>query len=397
MTYAYDKNNRMTRQAETTSNSLMDLKAKIKQKAQETGIDLIGFSRAKPLDQARQQLERRAGEGRQTSLEHSDIEQRVNPELILPGAKTIITAGLAYGQKDPKSSEGLQGSISRSAWGKDYHRVLSGKLEELARFIVEKSSASKVKCFVDTGPPVDRALAVEAGLGWSGKNCALVNPEFGSWIFLGQIYTDLDLEPDSAIEQGCGECEMCLRACPTGALVEAYVINPFHCVSYLTQMKGFIPQEFRRLLGTKIYGCDTCQNVCPANKHAKLSRTPEFNPDPDRAKPDLIGLSQLSNHGFKEMFGESAAGWRGRTVLQRNALIALGNLKQLEGVKPVTECLGDQRAVIRGHAAWALAEIGDPSALPHLEEALKLERDKQAAEEIALAITRLKGTDRDNG
>ncbi len=365
-----------------------DFKARIKQEAVHLGIDLIGFSRARPLTQLRSYLERRAAEGRMTGLECGDIELRVDPERILPGARTIITAGLSYWQAEPQGDGLARGSLSRSAWGRDYHRVLGDKLACLAGLIRYESGAA-VKSYVDTGPPVDRALAVEAGLGWSGKNCALINPKFGSWLFIGQIYTELELEADSALALDCGECDVCLKACPTGALREAHVIDPYRCISYLTQMKGFVPPKYRPLMGRKIYGCDTCQAVCPVNR-ASEPGAPKFAPEFDTVRPRLLELLQLSNREFKERFGQSAAGWRGRTVLQRNALIALGNLRRRDAVEDISACLKDSRAVIRGHAAWALGEIGDRSALPLLEEVLQPEQNPEVARELTEAIDSLK-------
>jgi len=367
-----------------------ELKARIKTKGEELGIDLIGFSQAKPLERMRHYLQRRAQAGRQTTLEHDNIEQRIDPELILPGSKTVITAGLAYGQGEPDYDRILRGSISCSAWGRDYHRVLAFKLEQLADFIREASGSARLKCFVDTGPPVDRALAVEAGLGWSGKNCALINPQFGSWVFLGQLYTDLVLEPDLPLEQGCGECDSCLRACPTGALLEAHVLDPFRCLSYLTQMKGFVPLEFRKLMGKRIYGCDTCQAVCPVNKSAAKGKTEDFKFNLGQSRPGLLELLSLTNREFKQIFADSAAAWRGRTVLQRNALIALGNSRQKEAVEPVSDCLKDPRPVIRGHAAWALSELSGFAVLPQMEEALRRETDEMAAKELFNALVKLR-------
>ncbi|HEX3015201.1 MAG TPA: tRNA epoxyqueuosine(34) reductase QueG [Desulfobacteria bacterium] len=377
----------------------MDPKEEIIKEGLKLGLDLVGFSQARILEEVRERLETRAKEGRQTTLECSDPELRVNPERVLPNAKTVITAGIAYYSSEPlpNSQEtaqtenlALRGRISRSAWGIDYHRVLGEKLERLAEYIRRVLGGSSV-VHVDTGPPVDRALAVEAGLGWSGKNCAFITREFGSWVFLGQIYTDLALAADPPVHRTCGECNLCLEACPTGALREAYIIDPFRCLSYLTQMKGFVPRPYRKLMGTRIYGCDTCQQVCPANRQARSGKSPEFRARWEVAYPSLPELLRLSNREFKEIFAQSAAAWRGRTVLQRNALIALGNLRQREAIQPLLQCLEDQRPVIRGHAAWALAEIGEPSVLPVLQTVLKNEQDDQVREEMNLAIEKLTG------
>ncbi|HWJ02503.1 MAG TPA: tRNA epoxyqueuosine(34) reductase QueG, partial [Verrucomicrobiae bacterium] len=369
----------------------MALKNLIRQKAYELGFDLIGFSEARELTQVREYLTRRVREARATSLEWQNIRERVEPAAVMSNVRTVITLGMSYNTgPGAKGAAGQDpaGKISRSAWGRDYHRVMGERLNQLAEFIAAAGGAAKA--FVDTGPPVDRALAVEGGLGWAGKNCALINPVFGSWVFLGQLYTDLVLETDRPSPHDCGECELCLRACPTGALQEAYIINPHRCISYLTQMKGFVPVQLRQYMGNNIYGCDTCQNVCPANRSARLSPANEFVPTVEVSAPSLLRLLKLSNREFKQIYGESAAAWRGKTVLQRNCLIALGNLKGREYVPEILGYLKDERPVIRGHAAWALGQIGDTAALEDLERALPMEKDPQVQAEIQAAINKLR-------
>ncbi len=366
----------------------MDLKQRIIDKALDIGLDIIGVARARTLAQVRAHLAKRTAENRRTGLEWNNIEERVAPELLLEGAQSIISAGIAYYQPEPKAGEGPRGRLSRSAWGQDYHLVLGSKLRQLASFIVKETGA-RVKTFVDTGPPVDRAWAIEAGLGWSGKNCALITPGFGSWVFLGSIYTDLALQPDTPVEHTCGECELCLKACPTGALGEAHVIDPYLCVSYLSQMKGFIPRKYRRLMGTQIYGCDTCQAVCPANRQAVTGTALEFTPNPEAVFPLLSDLLQMNNRQFKQRFGGSAAGWRGRSVLQRNAIIALGNLRSKQCKHILIQCLSDPRPIIRGHAAWALAEMGEGAR--EMRCALEREHEPEVKQELALALNKIAG------
>jgi epoxyqueuosine reductase len=366
----------------------LDLKQQIITQAKNLGLDIIGFAPARTLLHVRGYLDRRVKESRHTTLEWDDLAERVDPELLLQGVKTVITLGVSYYHPEPKPAGGLRGTLSRSAWGTDYHLVLGRKLKELAQFI-EDMTGARVEPFVDTGPPVDRAWGIEGGVGWSGKNCALIHPHFGSWVFLGNIFTDLVLEPDTPLIGACGECDLCLKACPTQALRQEHIIDPFRCVSYLTQMKGFVPREYRSLMGTKIYGCDTCQVVCPANKQAAQSSAVEFKPDPELAFPLLTDLLSLSNREFKAQFGRSAAGWRGRTVLQRNALISLGNSKSKESKGILCACLKDSRPVIRGHAAWALGEIGE--GIPEMRQALEQEQDPTVKEELVNALNKVAG------
>ena len=225
----------------------------------------------------------------------------------------------------PKSDCILRGSLSKSSWGKDYHKVLGGLLRDLAEIL--KSETGEIFLpYVDTGPLVDREVALRAGIGYYGKNCSIINPEFGSWVFLGYILTTLRLESArTPMVSQCGECRICLDACPTGALEAPGVLNSKKCISYLTQTKGMIDNELRAKMGVKIYGCDTCQVVCPKNKGIPISTHNEFIPEKTGGCVDILELISMSKNEFAAKYGNMAGSWRGRSVLIRNALIALEN------------------------------------------------------------------------
>jgi epoxyqueuosine reductase len=220
---------------------------------------------------------------------------------------------------------------------------------------------------VDTGVLSDRAVAVRAGIGSSGKNCAVITPEFGSWVFLGELITNLPLPPDQALATDlCGNCTRCIDACPTGALQDrgqagGGVLNAQRCLSFITQMKGEVPAYYQHKLGNRLYGCDTCQLVCPYNKEASTLRSvlqEDVLPDPELAVPLLLPILSLSNRAFKETFGQTSAGWRGRGVIQRNAIIALGNYREQRAVPHLRELVRkDPRAFIRSTCAEALEKI----------------------------------------
>lgn len=366
---------------EQTKQAIMEYAARI-------GIDKIGFASADPFEELRERLLQHREKGYESGFEEPDIEKRVDPGRSLTGAKSLIAIALAYPSKlenAPKSEAGAyRGILSRSAWGMDYHHVLRDKLDKLAAYIRELEPAAEVVSMVDTGALSDRAVAERAGIGWVGKNCAVITPEFGSWVYLGELITNLPLPPDQPVEEGCGDCNLCIEACPTGALVQGGQLNAQRCVSYLTQVKDFIPDEFRGKIGNRLYGCDTCQMVCPKNRKKHFPHHPEFQPDPEVAKPLLLPLLSMGNKEFKEKFGTSSASWRGKKPIQRNAILALAHFKDRTAVPELIRLLEqDPRPVIRGTAAWALGKIGGPGATEALEQAKAREQDPDVQREIA--------------
>ncbi|MCR3956788.1 MAG: tRNA epoxyqueuosine(34) reductase QueG [Gudongella sp.] len=290
-------------------------------------IDMIGFTNSVPLERIRKQLVDRMEEDRITEFEERNLELRVNPALSMEACRSIIVVALSYNREyEHKEIARIKGSLSRSSWGKDYHFVLKEKMDTLVKEIKKEHEFSAI-CFCDTGPLVDRELAYRAGLGYYGKNCSIINPSYGSFIFIGYILTDLEIEiNEKPLANLCGDCTLCLEACPTGALGGPGTLNPKKCISYLTQTKDPIPEDLSARMGIKIYGCDTCQLVCPKNGNVQLSSHQEFDPLKTDGIVDIGELVQMSKKQFQEKYGDMAGSWRGKTVLLRNSVIALENI-----------------------------------------------------------------------
>ncbi len=370
------------------------LKADIVAYSKTIGIDKIGFAAADPFKTLKQRLERQQELGYQSGFEESDIEKRTEPELLLSGATTIISIAIAYPSRmkdSPRSKKGeRRGLFCRASWGIDYHHLLREKLSLLDAYIKSKVPEARTSSMVDTGELSDRAVAERAGIGFSGKNTMTITEEFGSWVYLGEMITDLNLEPDEPVEEGCGDCNICVDACPTGALIEGGQLNANKCIAFLTQTKGFLPDEYRTKLGNRLYGCDTCQLVCPKNKGKDFHHHPELEPDPEMVKPKLIPLLTMSNREFKSQFGQAAGSWRGKKPIQRNAILALAHYKDETAIDTLIEVMEkDPRPVIRGTSAWALGKIGGEKAFDALIKEQLRENDKDVADEIAKGLSML--------
>ncbi|SDN35450.1 epoxyqueuosine reductase [Fictibacillus solisalsi] len=351
------------------------------------GIDKIGFAAADVFVELKERLKEQQNHGYQSGFEEKDIEKRTNPELLLEGANTIISIALAYPSRmndAPRSTrEARRGIFCRASWGVDYHHILREKLRLLEAFIAEKAPHARSVSMVDTGELSDRAVAERAGIGWSGKNCATITPEFGSYVYLGEMLTTVYLPPDTPITDQCGDCNICVEACPTGALVQGGQLDSNKCIAFLTQTKDFIPDQYREKIGNRLYGCDTCQTVCPKNKGKNFHLHPEMEPDPEIAKPLLKPLLRMSNREFKEKFGQVSGSWRGKKPIQRNAIIALAHFKDTSAVGDLVQLMKeDQRPLIRGTAAWALGKIGSEAAKNELISAKEQEKDGNVAAEI---------------
>lgn len=351
------------------------------------GIDMLGVTTAEPFHDVAEILKMYREKGYESGFEHPVIEERVDPAALVPGAKSVVAVAMAYHTEQHaalKRPKGIRGALSKYAWGRDYHHVLREKLDALAAEIENRAGRQiAFHASADTGPLVDRSVAQRAGIGWFGKNCSIITETYGSWVFLGQLVTDAAIEPSPPGPATlCGDCDLCIRACPTGALVDPFTTDSGKCLSYITQMKGFVPEEFRVKFGTRIWGCDTCQAVCPSNKGAKAAAHEGFLPDPELSFPDLLRLLEMSNREFKRIFGQTAAAWRGLTVVKRNAVIALGNIKDKRAVPKLIELLRDQRPEIRGAAAWALGRIGGDAAREAVQAALADETDPQVCHEM---------------
>jgi epoxyqueuosine reductase len=364
-----------------------ELKQDIIDYSKTIGIDKIGFASASTFGEMKSRLIRQQELDYQSGFEEPDINKRTNPALLMDEPLSIISIALAYPSKMKTrvvSKRGeRRGIFCRASWGTDYHTVLRDRLAKLEAYICERLPEAKLKSMVDTGELVDRAVAERAGIGWSGKNCSIITPEFGSYVYLGEMITNLPLEPDEPIEEGCGSCNLCVDVCPTGALVSGGQLDSKRCIAFLTQTKGFLEEEFRVKIGNRLYGCDTCQTVCPKNKGKDFHNHIEMEPDPEIAKPLLKPLLHMSNREFKEKFGHVSGSWRGRKPIQRNAIIALAHYKDETAIDDLIKVMGsDPRPVIRGTAAWALGKIGGLKAREAVEAALAKETDEEVRKEM---------------
>lgn len=367
------------------------LKEEMKAAATALGIDDIGVASADPFVTLKQRLIRHRELGRESGFEEPDLDRRTNPALLFDDPQSIIAIAIAYPSKlvdPPKSEPGeRRGIMARSAWGEDYHHVLRDRLAKLENWLKERVPGTRVESMVDTGALSDRAVAERAGIGWSGKNCAIISPKLGSWIYLGEMITNLPLPPDIPVTEGCGSCTKCIDACPTGALVGPGQLNAKRCISFVTQTKDMVSDEFMRKIGNRLYGCDTCQVVCPVNRGKNWTHQPELQPDNELAKPLLVPLLEMGNRQFKEAYGRTSSAWRGRKPIQRNAVIALGNFKDATAIPHLIKVLKDDpRPVLRGTAAWSLGRIGGPEAAGALREALEKEQDEVALQAISEAL-----------
>lgn len=373
--------------------NVRDFQTQLIHYAHSIGIDKIGFARATPFPDLKQRLLVQQQLGFASGFEEPDIEKRTEPELLLEHAQSIISIAIAYPSKmkdAPQSKRGARrGIFARASWGMDYHTVLREKLAQLEAFILIHVPDAKLKSMVDTGELSDRAVAESAGIGWSAKNCSIITPEFGSYVYLGEMLTTLPFEPSVPMEDECGDCRLCLDVCPTGALIEGGQLNAQRCIAFLTQTKTMIPQEFRAKIGNRIYGCDTCQTVCPKNKGKHTAHQQAFTPDPELVKPLLLPLVEHTNRTFKETYGHMSGAWRGKNPIQRNALIALVHFKEREAIPKFISILHeDPRPVMRGTAAWALGELESDEGTSALKLRLENEEDATVRSEIQLALTK---------
>lgn len=376
------------------------LKSAIIAASKEIGIDKIGFTSAEPFTHLEESLNEQKAKGHTTGFEHPNIEERIYPDRIFDQPKSIISIALAYPTKmhhRPRNVRGQKrGSFARVSWGTDYHDILKDRLQKLMRKIEELATLEpelRFKPMVDTGELIDVAVAQRAGLGFIGKNGLLITEEFGSYVYLGEIITNIPFEPDQPLENQCGSCTRCVDLCPTEALLGDGRMNGQKCLSYQTQTKGMMPREYRKKIRTIIYGCDICQQVCPFNQGKDFHFHPEMEPDPDVAQPILTELLTISNKDFKERFGKISGSWRGKKPLQRNALIALANAKDRTALPTILRCLEqDARPVIRGTAAWALGELcteKDQTVRDFLSECYAKETDEEAKSEMVAALNAL--------
>lgn len=305
-------------------------------------------------------------------------DRRAAPQALWPEARSVVMLGLNYGPSDdPRAllERKEAGAISVYARNRDYHDIIKGRLKQLAAFILKRAGGGDVKVFVDTAPVMEKPLAQRAGLGWQGKHTNLVSRDFGSWLFLGAIFTTIPLAPDPPESDHCGQCRACLDACPTGAFTGPYQLDARRCVSYLTiEHKGPIPDEFRAAIGNRIYGCDDCLAVCPWNKFAQTTREAKLAARDDLQAPPLAALARLDDAAFRALFSGSPIKRIGRARFLRNVLIAIGNSGAPHLAPEAERLLADPEPLVRGTAIWALARLS-PERLAALGAFRRAETD----------------------
>ncbi|HEY4469977.1 MAG TPA: tRNA epoxyqueuosine(34) reductase QueG [Stellaceae bacterium] len=343
-----------------------EIREAIRARALAMGFDAVGFAEARLADAARADLAAYIGHGYHGDmgwLAHT-AERRGDPRALWAEARSVVVLGLNYGGNDPLAAEPdpEAGVISVYARGKDYHDTVKKRLKALARWIAERWPG-ELKVFVDTAPVMEKPLAEQAGIGWQGKHTNLVSREYGSWLFLGEIYLSLELQPDEPEQDHCGMCRRCLDACPTDAFPAPYQLDARRCISYLTiEHKGPIPLELRPLIGNRIFGCDDCLAVCPWNKFAQAGHEPAFLPRKELTAPRLAELARLDDAGFRTLFAGSSVKRTGRDRFLRNVLIAIGNAPEPgpELIEAARHCLDDGSPLVRGAAVWAYGRIAKP-------------------------------------
>ncbi len=367
--------------------------------AREAGFDLVAITHAEAFDEDRGIALRRIDDGLMDGLPwftRQRVEHGTNPEYLLAGARSIISLGLNYYPGPDEERDSGTGLVARYARGRDYHRLMKRRMRRLVIAMSTHPSLGRVdeslkaRWFVDDGPMLDRAAAVRSGLGWFGKNGNVLNPTFGSWLLLGQIITNLELEPDPRLSKTCGECTRCIPSCPTDAIVAPYVVDNRRCISYLTiEHKGTIPRELRPAMGAWVFGCDICQEVCPVNRKAKATGDPNFGRR-DLTTLDLVELLDMTEGEFRQRFAGTPlmrAKWRG---MQRNACVALGNLGDESAIPALARALAAGDSLVKQHAAWALGRIGGNEARTALRSASGAEQDAAVNAEISLALDEMR-------
>ena len=337
------------------------LAARAKVLALEAGFDLAGIARADgPPDLSFFAEWVARGYAGEMAYLTSQVARRSDLRTAFPWARSVLCVGLQYDTPHPYSigAPSDRGWISRYAWGEDYHEVMKAMLDSVVERLRAEAGPFEARPYVDTGPVAEKAWAAAAGIGAWGKNGCLLHPEHGSWFFLGELVTDLDLPADSPRPDLCGTCTFCLEACPTGALVAPYVLDATLCISYLTiEVKGAIPEDRREGLGRHVFGCDICQDVCPWNRKRRLRGGSAFEPREEALAPDLEALAGLDEAAFRERFRGSPVKRAKRRGLLRNVAVALGNAGDASK-RPILERMaGDSDPVVHEHATWALRRL----------------------------------------
>jgi epoxyqueuosine reductase len=369
-----------------------DAKRVLQERACEAGFDLVGVARAEPLTEGGERLRswQEAGMAADMGYMHRPVELLSDPRKLQKSAKSVVSLGVSYYPGDHPENDSGGGRVARYAWGRDYHEVIKARLFRLRKELEEELGVRiKARGFTDAVPLLERSAAQHAGLGFFGRNSCLINDRIGSYFFIADLIVDLELEPDAPGTGTCGRCTRCMDRCPTGAIKAPGVVDARLCISYLTiENRGEIPRELRPKVGDWAFGCDVCQEVCPYNKRkASRSRWPEFSEDAG-AGPYLEieeVLTMRTEEEFERRFAGTPLTRPGRAGLLRNCCVAAGNLRLERAVPALIGCLReDPSPLVRGHAAWALGELGGAEVV--LREAAGSELDPWCLKEIELAL-----------
>lgn len=352
------------------------------------GFNATGFSAAMLPDHVSERLNEFIEAGYHGDMawlgEQERAHKRAQPQHLWPEVKSVISLGVNYGPEHNPLNELSahdRGNISVYARHKDYHDVIKKKLRILAEWIAKEFDTS-VKIFVDTAPIMEKPLAQQAGLGWQGKHTNLVSREFGSWLFLAEIFTSMEFAPSDIVTDHCGNCRRCLDICPTNAFVGPYKIDARRCISYLTiEHKSHIPIEFRKKMGNRIYGCDDCLSVCPWNKFAQTTQIDEFKPKPEHVLPMLAELLELDDSAFRARYSGSPIKRIGRDRFIRNVLIAVGNSGERALIPAIIQKIADISPLVRAMAIWALGQLAPDQAKDLAPSALSIESDPDICHE----------------
>jgi epoxyqueuosine reductase len=355
--------------------SRAELKERLTSFAQQIGFDScrIAACGAPTYGTEFREWLREGAHGEMNYMERGE-EKRCDPQKVLPGARSIVVLALNYFQGEqletarhravgPRGRAGSKGKIARYGWGDDYHGVIRQKLDKMDHFL--RDLGGQQKCYVDTGPILERDHAAQAGIGWHGKNTMLIDERLGTWFFLAEILTTLELPPDQPVADRCGTCERCIKACPTGAITAPHRLDARRCISYLTiELKGSIPLELRPLVGDRIFGCDDCLDACPWNRFAQISHETAF-----AARHSTIGMSlreylELTDAEFRAVFKNSPIKRIKRRGFLRNVCVALGNAGDVSDIPALERAAADPEPLIAEHAAWAIQRILERSRQP---------------------------------
>jgi epoxyqueuosine reductase len=354
----------------------------IRAEALARGFDAVGFAPAQLAESVRSDLAAFLERGY-----HGDMgwlaakaDRRGDPRVLWGEARSVVVLGMNYAS-DVNNINIIHGNISVYARNRDYHHTIKKRLKSLGSWIAQRWP-SELKVFVDTAPVMEKPLAQQAGIGWQGKHTNLVSREFGSWLFLGEIYLSLALESDTPEDDHCGTCRNCLDACPTRAFPAPYQLDARRCISYLTiEHEGMIAPELRPLIGNRIYGCDDCLAVCPWNKYARATAEPDFLPRPELTAPRLAELARLDDAAFRQMFAGTSIKRIGRDRFLRNVMIAIGNSGDLDLIDSARDRLDDASPLVRAAAVWAFSRLNGVGAQREREARLSVESDPLVREE----------------